>query len=381
LGSLASTPGIETPGAALGSLTGYYPDSEKTAEYEAEQRARLLESYELRTKLRTHAADERIAVCGTRVFGDPAVVCQELGSGERRAHWSGVILCNRAGCSVCGAVRARKFGDRVRRTLAAGGTWQHVIATVPHRRGDSWASVYERLLIGLQDLSRGKAGKVHNGLLEASIRATETTWSARNGWHVHFHLLFKIRREYLEAEKMLIREQWSQFTNAALEHGLRFGACFDCDQPEQAGAAASYVSKLAAELSGHGKRAHAEHWTMGEVFRRAAHGEPLFVGLLREYQTATKGRRIYQLDRRAKLLHDQAPELPELVVVQEWRTTVERAEFSGLSRAERFGREPLAVYLPLEVAIAARGDPAEHVCGAIDDLLRAFDTGQMRRVA
>lgn len=383
-------PLAETP--PLGSLTGYYPNSRiSAAAYEPiastdfgqhpsadhEQRPatsldRLANSFALRTALRKVAANKRIAICGTRVFRDPEIVTQELGNGERVARWSGVVLCNRAGCPVCAEARARKFGQRVRRLLSAGGLWQHVTLTLAHGPGDSWAQTYSRLLSGLQELTKGQAACV-SGLIDASVRATESTWSVRSGWHVHFHVLWRLPRQLLLAEKELLRARWALATGASAVHGMRFGAAFDCSDSYQQTQAARYVSKLAQEMSGAHKGAHPEHFTLGEVFQRAARGDRRFVALVREYQQATHGRRLYQLDRRAKRMHDAAPELPETIVLHEWRTTVDRLEFSGLSRAERYGGEPAAVYLPLEVAARTRGDPSADVADTIDALLRSFD--------
>jgi hypothetical protein len=75
-------------------------------------------------------------------------------------------------------------------------------------------------------------------------------------------------------------------------------------------------------------------------------------------------------------LHDAAPELPEQTIVNEWRTSVFREEFSGLSRAERHHRIWDAVYQPLEAAATARGDPADHILETIDELLRIYDRGR-----
>ena len=359
-------------------LTGYCPDAENTALASPDALAHLASEYECRARLRPHVADRRVAACGCIVYGDPSIVTIEYADGTRKARWSGVILCNRAGCPVCGAIRARRFGERVRRTLGSGGLWQHVILTVPHRAGEAWSVVYDRLLHGIRDLTHGQAGRVLRGLQEASIRATESTWSVRSGWHVHFHCLWRLRRPMMAAEFDVLEQQWCERTAAEKGYGMRLGASFDCNHADQRNWAAKYVSKLSLELSGSGKHAHPEHFTMGEVFTRASRAsddrDRMFLGLVREYQEATKGRRIYQLDRRAKRMHDAAPELPERVVVREWRTEVYREEFSGLSRAERHRRVWDAVYLPLEVAATARGDPASAISAAIDSLLQAYDS-------
>jgi hypothetical protein len=89
---------------------------------------------------------------------------------------------------------------------------------------------------------------------------------------------------------------------------------------------------------------------------------------VREYQRSTKGRRIYQLDRRAAAVRDAAPELPETEVVASWSTWVDRRDYSALARLERV--DAAAVYLPLEVAARCRGDPWEDVDEVIGSLLR-----------
>lgn len=372
VGSVAATP-------ALGRLTGNYPDSRKQASPASPPADRLDRFWclnDIRTRVRKHAVTQRIAMCGTIVYTDPHIVTQELASGERRVHWSGVMLCQRAGCPVCATTAAGKFREKVERTLrGAGGLWQHVIITVPHQRGDSWRATYNRVLAGLQELSKGLAGSVVMPLVEATIRAAETTVSERSGWHPHCHLMWKLKRPLLLAEQEILQKQWADRTGASPEHGLRLGASFDCSDGAGARAAANYVGKLAQEMSGGHKHAHPEHWTLGEVYSRAADGDARSIAWVREYQEQTKGRRLYQFDARAKALHDAAPELPELQVVQEWHTLVDRAEFSGLSRAERYLREPAALWLPLEVAARSRGDPADAIADTITSLLQAFDSG------
>lgn len=356
---------------ALGRLTGYCPNSRKDA---AATESALATEWEVRALLRRYSVDDRIAICGARVHADPEVVTREFANGDRRAHWTGVILCNRSGCPVCSAIRARKFGRVVCRTLGIGGHWQHLVLTVPHKAGEDWSTVYDRLIAGVHELTRGTCGKlVMHDLVQATIRATETTWSVRSGWHVHLHCLWQVRRPFLAAEREIVRDTWCSHTGAHSEHGVRFGAVFDCSSEWERAQAAKYVSKLASELSGACKHAHSEHWTMGEVFRRASEGERRFVELVQQYQLQTKGRRLYQLDRRARLMHDAAPERPEDAIVNEWRTSIHRAEFAGLSRTERRARDRLALYLPLEVAAMARGDPSEHVWETVDSLLRAHD--------
>jgi hypothetical protein len=182
------------------------------------------------------------------------------------------------------------------------------------------------------------------------------------------HVLWRVTRPLLEEEKAIMSRQWCETTGASLEHGCVFGLNFDCEDEQRRRQAASYVAKIAAEMSGAHKSAHPEHWTLGELYRRAAEDDE-FVPLVQEYQRNTKGRRLYQLDRRAQRLHDSAPELPERIVVQRWITVVDRLEFRGLSQRERFAGDHLACYLPIEVAVRARGDPRDQVEDVIYGLL------------
>jgi hypothetical protein len=328
----------------------------------------LMTSFELRAQLRPHAADARVAKCGSVVYTDPTIVTDEHEDGSRTAHWTGIALCNRAGCPVCGAAKARKFREQCLRTLGSGGYWQHVILTVPHHAGEEWATVYERLLHGVRELSRGQCGRIVMSEVSATIRATETTWSMRSGWHVHLHVMWRLARPMLPEERSIVRRQWAETTGASISHGCTFGLHFDCCDEQRRRQAASYVSKIANEMSGAHKSAHPEHWTLGELYHRAAE-DPDFVPLVQQYQRQTKGRRLYQLDRRAKLLHDAAPEPPQLRITQTWVTVVDRLEYRALSQRERFGADRLACYLPLEVAARARGDPRDEVEDVIYDLV------------
>lgn len=366
---------LDREDGTLGRITGYCPDRINPAPScgpvaDTERLNRLSSSYELRARLRSHAADARIAKCGSVVYTDPTLITDEMEDGSREARWSGIVLCNRAGCPVCGAAKAKRFRESVLRTLSSGGLWQHVILTVPHTPGEEWSEVYERLLNGVRASTKGLTGRVVMEEVDASIRATESTWSTRSGWHVHLHVLWKLRRPLLDEERAIMARQWSETTGAHPVHGCMFGLAFNCVLEQKRRQAASYISKIASEMSGCGKSAHPEHWTLGELYHRACEDET-FVPLVQEYQMATKGRRLYQLDRRAQALHDTAPELPERVVVRSWITVVDRVEFRGLSQRERFGGDVLATYLPLEVAIRARGDPRDQIEDTIYGLLSA----------
>jgi len=365
-------------GAPLGRLTGYCPHSGKHAQSAPDpppgktpNLEGLLESFRLRARLRRHATDDRIRACGNRVFEHPTIVTEETADGARRARWTGIVLCNRTGCPVCGSAKLRRFRDSVLRLLGGNpsGWWQHAILTVSHHGGESWGVVYSRLLDGLRSLSKGIAGRLVRTTVDATVRATETTWSERNGWHVHFHVLWRLRGTLSLSRKAALQLAWAEATGASPTKGLQFGALFDCGKPHEREHAAHYLSKLALEMTDTSKTAHGEHWKLGELYDRAARGER--VELIQEYQRATKGKRLYQLDRRAKQLHDNAPELPQSVVLRTWITVVDRAEFSGLARGERNG-DPLAVYLPIEVAARCRGDPSSHVEDAIYSLLQGF---------
>lgn len=358
----------------LGSLTGYCPQGVKDAgfrigQYEGPNRKSsgdgLLHSFELRNRLRPIAVSPRIAICGSRIYTDPQVITDELADGTRIARWTGVVLCNRAGCPVCGPAKARRFREHVLRALGGGGLWQHVIFTVPHHAGESWAAVYERAMEGLRSNTKGLAGRVLRDVVLGTIRATETTWG-ENGWHVHFHVLWHLRRPLLLEETRIIRRQWRARTGATIRRGVRFGATFEGERDRQQ--AAHYLSKIALEMSGAAKIPGKDNRTLGDVYRDAANGSERAIQLVQQYQRQTKGRRLYQLDRRAQQWHDAAPELPELAVVRTWTTIVDRAEFSALARLER-SSEALAVYLPLEVAIRSRGDPRDEVEDCIYSLL------------
>jgi hypothetical protein len=375
--SLDATVGPVADNGTLGRLTSYCPNGGIHAGFATEPEPGpvptsldgLMTGYELRARLRPAAASKRIACCGARVFEDPTVLTEEFEDGTRRARWTGITMCGRSGCPVCGAIKARRFHQQVLRTLQIGGLWQHVIVTVPHEAGESWDTVYWRVIDGVRSLTKGQCGRVVTPLVEATIRATETTYSTRHGWHVHCHLLWKLRRPLLAEEMAIVATEWSLSTRSRVEYGVRFGASFSCDLPHERMQAADYVSKLALEMGGASKIAHAEHWSLGELYHRAARGE--WIELVKEYQEQTRGKRLYQLDRRAKAMHDDMPELAGCRVVRWWTTLVDRVEFSALARRERWSGEVLAVYLPLETAARCRGDPRDQVEDTIYALICA----------
>jgi hypothetical protein len=199
--------------------------------------------------------------------------------------------------------------------------------------------------------------------LLATVRVTETTWSERNGWHVHGHMLWQLRRPFTEGERETIVAAWHELTGASLERGVKFGRTYCAATADKGG---DYMAKLALEITGACKHAHGEHWTLGELYQRAARGDR--VDLIQHYQIETLGKRLYQLDKRAKCLHDAAPPLAEQVVVETWVTPIEREHFSRLARTEC--TDPIALYLPLEVALEGVGDPSVDVEDTIFQLIR-----------
>jgi hypothetical protein len=159
---------------------------------------------------------------------------------------------------------------------------------------------------------RGSVQRVWKAKVAASIRAHEVT-DGKHGWHPHMHIAL-LASELSEDDRKLITKTWREMVTRELgaeccpsdEHAVWFSRVWKDD----------YLAKLGLETSGvakdNGPWAHAS--AAGERYsvarRMHAHDERARVygqgdrsrARFREYESATKGCRGIELDKRASAL-------------------------------------------------------------------------------
>lgn len=346
--------------------------------------AALASLYAARADARDVQPRTRIARCGMDVIlprSEPlaSIEAREHRDGSRSAWWGGVARCHRLACPVCAAQRARSRAERVRRAVqadvAAGRAsqpWQLITLTVPHGRTESLGGTLDRLVAGWRRTRSTRAVRaVWDARVSASIRAIEVTWSPANGWHPHIHLL--VRGDLDAADVAVLVEAWCARTGASAEHGVRVSPARPASAVD-----GRYVAKLANEVGGAGKGdGDTSHW---RILRSACEhrGTPAgdrWRARWAEYDAATRGRRMFECDERARALADACPiEVDE--PVRSWTIGVWRAELRQLGQAERADREP---YTWLVLRAVARGDPEREVQREIDAILGVDEPPELAR--
>lgn len=288
----------------------------------------------------------RVADCGLRsVSLSPALVIQEYAGREhhdteelqgkserglRAAWWSGVLRCGRQhSCPVCAAQRAAERAGELDRMMRADvdGRWQMLTLTMRHSRADALADSLDRLVAAWRRCrSTRLVREIMDRRVTASVRAIEVTFSFANGWHPHIHVLWRTE-EWSPEERAILAREWLR---ALGDDAAPVDVALHWSRPIGAWCAerASYLSKLGAELAGVGKMSHNRpSLTPWQLAERG------FRDRWREYQVAMKGRRTLEMDERAKVLRDAAPDVgPKLM--RELSIVLHGEEFRDVARCE-----------------------------------------------
>lgn len=319
----------------------------------------------LRAKLRKVAVDRRVAKCGLFGLGIPEVVIQDA-PGGRNAWWGKVQHCQRQwGCPVCAGRKAATRADELDRLMMADrdGRWQMVTLTLRHHGGESLREVLGRLVRAWRAVRAHRTVRtIMKQRVSASCRALEVTFGS-NGWHPHIHILWRTS-EWTATERAELEALWCSAAGAELGVGVRWSTPIYSWQPERA----RYLARLGCEVSGVGKAARAGHLTPWQVAnyaaeaKRAAVCDARWLFRWREFQESMKGRRVLELDERAKAMVPPKPER----VHEERRVSVLGEVYEAIARRHW--------WLPLAVLEAAQGgtidEAAKAVENAIEDLIQ-----------
>lgn len=326
----------------------------------------LANAYALRAKLRPYATNKRVRDCGRRpISGQPAVVVQEFKS-HRCAWWLGVLRCGRQhSCPVCAAKKAAERADELDRMMQGDpcGRWQMVTLTLRHHAGERLEDLLAELMGALRRVRRTRAIRaVFDLRVTATVRALEVTWGA-NGWHPHVHLLMRTS-EWTRYDRETLAQEWRRAIPGRTVDGV--AVVWSTPIESWHSKRALYLTKLGAEVAGVEKRCKNGNLTPWQIAERAVNDERARARWA-EYQNTMKGRRLLELDERAKALVLAAPpaEEPERV----WRCDMFAEEFAELVKLERL--VPTILWEVLETAIHSGADPPAQVRITVDDALGA----------
>ncbi len=266
------------------------------------------ERYELQGVARAVlSAHHRIRGClRYRHFGAATVAIRNRRD-TGQAYYSGLQVCGvAAACPCCGARIAEERARRVELAIAAwaatGGQVGLVTLTFSHHAGQALAPYLDALLGAYRALVRGgsyRRLKARYGL-KHTIKGTELSWSAVNGWHPHLHVLGFFAGGFDAAA--FERELWALWVaqlrrvgrSCSRAHGLKVQQGFTN--------AHKYITKmgrqwgLADELArANQKRGRAGSYSPPDLLRACRDGALAAApALFAEYVEAMHGRHMFQ---------------------------------------------------------------------------------------
>lgn len=243
--------------------------------------------------------------------------------------------------------------------------WQMVTLTIRHHSGQGLLGLLLTLLAAWR-LVRGmrRVRKIFDARVNASCRGLEVKYSWKHGWHPHFHILWQTS-EWTHHEKRILLCEWARAVGERrhVRHLIRWSTPIESWRKERA----RYLAKLGAEIAGIGKDTEeaqsietAERIGPFEVARLAL-AEEKAAALWREYQLAMKGRRILEMDERAKALVAAGWEPVE--PSRTWEIHFYGEEIRGLASNEKVC--PTILFDILEAGLSGPDPPA-----SIDHFMR-----------
>ena len=161
-----------------------------------QETALRLEKWELQSVSRFLLPKERIRFCClSRIPGKIGVDVYHSPT-HSSAHYGGLITCGSVwNCPVCSARISERRRELLARAVAAcidlGGRPLLVTYTFSHKRSDRLSVSLSALLDAQRSMTGNRPYKRltdRYGIL-GTVKALETTWSNRNGWHPHAHAL------------------------------------------------------------------------------------------------------------------------------------------------------------------------------------------------
>lgn len=333
-----------TEGVSLGNITKSYSadtnDSKKTRSLRARR-------FALQSVVRDILPNSRTAKCHR--YKSPLQSDVEIWRGSSvgaagKAFYKGLIVCGRLWtCPVCAAKiserRRVELSDALVNAKVQGLSVYLLTQTIRHGVGDSLSgglagiAAAERLMWSSRS---GAAVRERLGVV-GTIKTTEVTWGAENGWHPHKHTLLILKAP---VPSLLIQLELSPlWQDACVKSGLPAPTLHRGLTVQDGSYADKYVSKwgLESEMTkGHSKIAKNGGLTpfalLDDVLET---GDYRSVCLFKEYSEATKGKRqlVWSKGLRALLLPDVI-EAADSELAESEDPDVEAVFFASLSVLE-----------------------------------------------
>jgi hypothetical protein len=251
-----------------------------------------------------------------------------------RLGFRGVCHCSSVwACPVCAprirGRRAAELATGLLSHLGTGGGVAFVTLTVPHHQGDRLRPLFDAVSVSWREVLADKSfRRLRADLRLECVRALEVT-HGENGWHPHLHGALVMGRQIERGEvQELRRELYRAWCSAVERRGYeppswKYGASV-IQVRSGAGAVGAYITKvqgLAHEMTRLDRKAARKGLAPfgilarcrgavesdgagGERFRRDSRS----VGLWREYESATKGRRALTWSRGCRVLLGLTPD-------------------------------------------------------------------------
>ncbi len=349
-----------------------------------------VERYALQAVAREALPDHRVGAClrwvhggaGRKGRGRPPARGVDIWRkvGERKAFYGGLVTCGNGWvCPPCAAKiaerRRAELEEAISNHRAAGGGVVIAAFTFAHTRADVLAVILGAALDAFKGFKsgRGWVALVEGWGLAGDVRAVEVTWSIRNGWHPHLHVLWFTQCPLAPEDVESLQEDFALRWGAMLgREGLRASQEHGCRVQATYGAVADYVAKfghepereqpwgVTAEMAkAHAKRGRQKNPTPFDLLRRALASPteaPRYLALFREYVAAFKGTTQLKWSRglRDRLLPDRE-ELTDAEIaarleapaerlgrlsLEDWRQVLYSARRAELLRVAELGEWP-----------------------------------------
>lgn len=235
-------------------------------------------------------------------------------------------------CPVCNERRAHERRAEVESMMRAdpGGRWQMVTFTLRHHAGQDLASLVTLIFATWRSVRMKRpVREIMARRVRASVRALEVTFSWSNGWHPHLHLLWGTT-EWTHHERRILQREWARALGErkTVRHLIRWSTAFQGFDRNRAW----YMAKLGCEIAGIGKEAKGPNLKPFQLAQLAADGVENAQRRWRQYQLGMKGRRILEMDERAKALAAAGVEHEE--PEQTWTIVFYGEEIRDLARLE-----------------------------------------------
>ncbi len=239
-----------------------------------------------------------------------------------KAHFENLIVCDRVwGCPIC-AAKISEFRRQVLTRALAKTDYQTILTTftLSHHFDDSLVVLLDSILKAYRGLKSGRfwqdLKKDFNWL--GDIRGLEVTYSARNGWHPHIHVLMVFENELsakeLKALGKRLKKRWIAVLErfdmyADWEHGcdIRAGDEYIREYVAKWGRLPDVVKKSSWTVEheitkGHVKRSGLDGFSPFELLAAYGNGDEDAGELFLEYYKCFKGRHQLQWSRGLKEL-------------------------------------------------------------------------------